>query len=199
LLLIVLAVPIQAVAILLGGIGVEELLVGLVILVLTAVTYGCVGLYWSARLRTTRAAMLLAYVTTLLGVVALPFGLLMAALVEGVFGNRSDFWFWPAAWLLNGPTASGVMTRPGGLADAGPFAPRTDAILAQLAIATNPLLTGVTSAAGLTQGRPLYGVEQVGAAELLYVAPWLTFGVLHLLAIFVLIWLTGRALRRDAR
>jgi hypothetical protein len=198
LLLIVLALPIQAVAVLLGGIGIEELLVGLVILVLTAITYGCVGLYWSARLHTTRAAVLLAYATTLLGVGALPFGLLLGLLAQGMFGGRPDTWLWPATWLLIGPTGSGIpFAGPTGYQGPAPTALQADAILAQLALATNPLLAGVASAAGLTEGRPLVGVEHVGNVELLYVAPWLTFGVVHLLAIVALIWLTGRAMRRD--
>jgi ABC-2 type transport system permease protein len=198
LLLIVLALPIQAVAVLLGGIGVEELLVGLLILVLTAVTYGCVGLYWSARLRTTRAAVLLAYATTLLGVGLLPFALLMAVFFEGVLGGRTDFWLWPLAWLVYGPSGGGLpFTQPGAIVETGRLALQVDAIVAQVVVATNPLLAGVASAAGLTNGRPVVGVEQVGTVDLLYVAPWLTFGLMHLLAIVVLIWLTGRALRRD--
>src|SRR6185295_16631157 len=77
LLLIVLALPIQALAVLIGGIGIEELLAGLLLLSLTATTYGCVGLFWSARLRTTRSAMLFSYVTTLVGVGGLPLVLLL--------------------------------------------------------------------------------------------------------------------------
>lgn len=198
LLLIVLALPIQAIAVLLGGVGVEELLAGLVILVLTAVTYGCVGLYWSARLRTTRAAVLLAYATTLLGIGALPFGLLTIVFFQGLLGSRLDAALWPATWLLNGPSSSSIVfARPGAAIESGQAWIQFDAILAQLVVATNPLLAGIASAAGLTQGRPLVGVERVGTVDLLYVAPWLTFGVIHVLAIVLLIWLTVRALRRD--
>jgi hypothetical protein len=63
-------------------------------------------------------------------------------------------------------------------------------------MATNPLLTGVTSAAGLVAGRPPVGLERVTNVELLYVAPWLLFAVVHLLAAGALIWLTARTLRR---
>jgi ABC-2 type transport system permease protein len=153
LLLIVLALPIQAVAVLIGGIGVEELAVGLLILILTATTYGCVGLYWSARLKTTRAAMLLAYVTTLFGI------------------------------------DHAVALQP-------PALIQIEGALGQLIAASNPLVTGFTSAIGLTQGRPLVGVEQVLSVELVYVAPWLLFSIVHLLAALVLIWLTARTLRR---
>jgi hypothetical protein len=63
-------------------------------------------------------------------------------------------------------------------------------------VASNPLLAGIASAAGLVQGRPVVAVEQVAGAPLLYVAPWLLFAILHLLAAFALIWLTARALQR---
>ena len=200
LLLIVLALPIQAVAVLLGGVGVEELLVGLGILVLTATTYGCLGLYWSAWLRTTRGAVLLAYATTLLAVGGVPFGLLVAVIVSGVLGGNPGDRFWPANWLLNGPGNPGsIFPRQASELPGGGAWLQLDAIVAQLLTATNPLLTGIASAAGLVQDRPIVGFEQVGTVDLLYVAPWLVFGVLHVLAIMVLIWLTGRGLRRDAK
>ncbi|MGE3910796.1 MAG: ABC transporter permease [Chloroflexota bacterium] len=196
LLLIVLALPIQAVAVLIGGIGVEELLVGLVILSLTAMTYGCVGLYWSARLKSTRAAMLISYVTTLLGTGGLPLLLLLAAIGDGMFGLDLDDTIWPLAWLVNGPSTS---TRLPGGADAashGETLIHLEAAVGQIVTASNPLFAGIASAAGLVTGRPIVGVEQVASVDLVYVAPWLLFGLVHLLATFVLIWMTARALRR---
>src|SRR5215211_1864068 len=102
LLLIVLALPIQAIAVLIGGVGLEELAVGLLLLGLTATTYGCVGLFWSARLRTTRGAMLFSYVTTLFGVAGLPLVLVLLAISSGAFGARLDEVIWPLEWLMNG-------------------------------------------------------------------------------------------------
>jgi ABC-type transport system involved in multi-copper enzyme maturation permease subunit len=196
LLLIVLALPIQALAVLIGGIGLEELLVGLLILTLTATTYGCVGLYWSARLRTTRAALLLSYVTTLLGVAGLPLALVLLFLGNGLVGSRLDEILWPLGWLINGP--QNFPSRVFG-ANATPQSPsllQLEAVVGQLLVASNPLLAGITSAAGLVQGRALAGVERVATIDLPYMAPWLLFGIIHLLAASLLIWLTARALRR---
>ena len=152
LLLIVLALPIQALAVLIGGIGLEELLVGLLLLGLTATTYGCVGLFWSARLRTTRGAMLFSYVTTLLGVGGLPLVLILLAISSGAFGARLDEVIWPLEWLMNGSRVS--LNRFGG---SGAIAEheallQTQAVIGELLVASNPLLTGITSAAGLVQG-----------------------------------------------
>ena len=74
-----------------------------------------------------------------------------------------------------------------------------EAVVGQLLVATNPLLAGITSAAGLVLGRPLAAWERVGNVDLPYVAPWLLFGVVHLLVALVLIWLTARSLGRARR
>jgi ABC-type transport system involved in multi-copper enzyme maturation permease subunit len=179
--LIVLAVPLQAVAILLGGVGPEEIAVAFLILVLTTVTYGCAGLYWSARLRSTRAAVLLAYATTLAGTVVLPAaGILSIAASELLFGLRGN----PFGWLVGDPPTEARV--------------QLAAILGQLASATNPPLTGVFSAVTLTRGRGLVFTERLGGFDVTLVAPWLLFAVVHVAAIGLLLWLTVRALRRYA-
>ena len=58
------------------------------------------------------------------------------------------------------------------------------------------MITGITSAAGLVQGRELVAVDEIADVHLPYVAPWLLFSVLHALASTLLIWLTARCLRR---
>jgi ABC-2 type transport system permease protein len=201
LLLIVLALPIQAIAVLIGGIGLEELLAALWLLTLTAVTYGCVGLCWSARLRTTRSALLLSYVTTLIGVAALPLVLVLLVMANGLFGYRLDATLWPLVWLVNGSQGS-VFTGSATGSLGQPDVPllQAEAVVGQLIVATNPLLTGIASAAALVQGRPIVGMERiVNNFDLPYVAPWLLFGALHVVASAVLIWLTARALRRARR
>jgi len=194
LLLILLALPIQAIAVLIGGVGTEELLVGLLILTLTATTYGCVGLCWSARLRSTRGALLLSYVTTLLGVGAAPLALFLTILGNGLFGSRMDDTLWPLAWLFNGPQVSTLRLSNG--QPPSPLTIQAMGSVGELIVASNPLLAGLASAAGLVQARPVVGVERVMNVDLLYVAPWLSFAVLHVLASVVLIWLTARALNR---
>lgn len=197
LILIVLALPIQAVAVLIGGVGWEELLLGLLILTLTATTYGCVGLYWSACVRTTRGALLLSYITTLAGVGGVPLAFLLALLGSGLFGTRYlEDALWPLIWLMNGPQALGSRFTANSAIIDSPLTMHVQAGVGQLLVAMNPLLTGVTSAAALVTGRPIVGLERVANVDLLYVAPWLLFAVVHLLTSGALIWLTARTLRR---
>jgi hypothetical protein len=196
LLLIVLALPIQAIAVLIGGVGLEELLLSLLILTLTATTYGCVGLYWSARLRTTRAAMLFSYVTTLLGTAGLPLLILLLAIADGLFRADVDEMIWPLIWLANGPEQPTRLLENGDPNGISATLLHVEAILGQLLAASNPLIAGIVSAAGLVAGRPVVAVEAVAQVELLYVAPWLMFAIIHVVASLLLIWLTGRALRR---
>src|SRR4051794_39433256 len=129
LLLIVLALPIQAIAVLIGGIGLEELLAALWLLTLTAVTYGCVGLCWSARLRTTRSALLLSYVTTLIGVGTLPLGLILMVLGNGLFGYRFDEAIWPLGWLINGPNGSPASSLGRSLGPSSPLLLQVEAVV----------------------------------------------------------------------
>ncbi len=196
LLLVVLALPIQALAVLIGGIGLEELLVGMLLLGLTATTYGCVGLFWSARLRTTRGAMLFSYVTILLGVGGLPLVLLLLVIANGAFGVRLDEVVWPLEWLMNGSRVS--LGRFGGptAATQNALLYQAEAVIGQLLVASNPLITGITSAAALVQGRPVVAIEQIDTLDVPYMAPWLLFTILHVSTSIVLVWLTARCLRR---
>jgi hypothetical protein len=73
---------------------------------------------------------------------------------------------------------------------------QAEAVIGQLLVASNPLLAGITSAAGLVQGRAVVAMERVDTLDLPYMAPWLLFGLLHVLTSAVLIWLTARCLRR---
>ncbi len=179
LLLVVLALPLQAIAVLLGGVGPEELLVGFGILVLTAVISGCVGLYWSSRLRATRAAVACAYGSTILGVLGLPVVVLGALLAGNLVGSSAQ-----RAWFLPGDGA-------------GELEVQLLVSLGQLLVATNPPLSAIFSGLTLSQGREPIFVERVVGHDVTFVDPALLFVAVHLAGIALLILLTTRALRRS--
>jgi hypothetical protein len=121
-------------------------------------------------------------------------------MANGIFGYRLDQTLWPVVWLVGGPQSSPVSSLGRSLGSQSEAVLQLEALAGLLIVATNPLLTGIASAAGLTQGRPLAAWESVGNTyELPYVAPWLVFGVLHVLMTLVLIWLTARSLGRTRR
>ena len=71
-LLLLAAIPLQSLAFLFGGISLNEVLVGFVILMISAITFGAVGLFTSAKARNTRRANLLAYTVLFTGIVLIP-------------------------------------------------------------------------------------------------------------------------------
>lgn len=71
-LLVLAAVPLEGLAFMLGGAVLEELLVALLILLVTALAFGVIGLFLSSLVRTTLAATLLTYGLSLLVTVVLP-------------------------------------------------------------------------------------------------------------------------------
>jgi hypothetical protein len=150
-------------------------------------------------MRSTRAALLLSYVTTLIGVGALPLALALAVMANGIFGYRLDQTLWPIVWLVGGPQSGPVTSLGRALGSSSEMVFQLEAVAGLVLVATNPLLTGIASAAGLTQGRPLAAMERVNNYDLPYVAPWLVFGVLHILVTLVLVWLTARSLGRARR
>jgi ABC-2 type transport system permease protein len=86
-LLIIAALPMAALAFLFGGVSGTELLIGVLGLVVTAVCYATVGLFWSTVMRTTLAATVMAQGTVILILLAVPFlftvGTLLAQPFDG--------------------------------------------------------------------------------------------------------------------
>ncbi len=72
LLLLLSAIPLQSIAFLFGGVTELELVLSLVILAVTAVALGTVGIYFSATASRTLAASVRAYTTTLIATFGIP-------------------------------------------------------------------------------------------------------------------------------
>ncbi len=75
-LLLLVAVPLQSMAFLMGGMAIEEVLISVEILLVSAITYSAIGILTSAWTKRTLSASVLTYTFTLLTTVALPLGLL---------------------------------------------------------------------------------------------------------------------------
>jgi ABC-type transport system involved in multi-copper enzyme maturation permease subunit len=113
LLLVLAGLPLLSLGYLLGGVAPDEVAVAMALLLVTTLTYGAVGLWFSAHLRSTIGATVLAYATILVPLAAIPLAaLLTAGLIFPLFGPNPPAWFlYAGLFLLSlNPLASGGLT-----------------------------------------------------------------------------------------
>jgi ABC-type transport system involved in multi-copper enzyme maturation permease subunit len=84
-LLLFIALPVQSLAFLLGGVALEEVLIALVILLATALASGASGIFFSALMRRTLGASVVTYAFALVVVVGVPVVALLAAAFTGPY------------------------------------------------------------------------------------------------------------------
>jgi ABC-type transport system involved in multi-copper enzyme maturation permease subunit len=89
LLLILAVVPLMSLAFLFGGVSLAQVIILLAGLVATAVFYACVGLFWSAAMRSTLGANSFALGTIIAMLLGIPF---IAVVFTLIFGSNSRFW-----------------------------------------------------------------------------------------------------------
>jgi ABC-2 type transport system permease protein len=120
-LLILAAVPLESLAFMLGGVVVEELVLALIILLVTAFTFAVIGIFFSSLARTTLVSTVLTYAAALLTTVGVPVLLLASLLIEPLlygYGSSTPSWIWEAAlmYLLfffagTSPISAAVLTE----------------------------------------------------------------------------------------
>ncbi len=101
LLLTVASIPLQSIAFLLGGLSFTELVVGQLLLAVTAVAFALYGLYCSSIMRTTLASSVATFGGTLFAVVGFPLLMLLIYWALGAtffWYEFSDFWEYVAAY-----------------------------------------------------------------------------------------------------
>ena len=172
-LLLVAALPMASLAFLMGGVGLEELGLALVLLVMTLLLFGSLGLWASALLRGSRAAMALAYALTGLLTLGLPV-----------------FSFFTSAFL-----AIAVQSHPSLTTQPPPWLVYTGEFLG----ATNPWVVGALTEAQLQNGISLLWSHQVfGATHVDVPGPWLVFLAIYAVGTALFLWWTSRLVRRAA-
>ena len=100
LLLIFSSLPIAGISLLFGGVSAAELVIGIVGLVITAVCYAAVGLFWSAAMRTTLAATVMAQGSIILLLLGIPFLFVISSLLVGAWSDMSSALYILAMGLL---------------------------------------------------------------------------------------------------
>jgi ABC-type transport system involved in multi-copper enzyme maturation permease subunit len=92
-LMIVAAVPITAIVLMYGGASVDDIVRQQLVLLVTALVLGAIGLFFSALLKRTQAATVLTYITVL----AMTLGTTMLFIFWSVVANQTDNGFAPRA------------------------------------------------------------------------------------------------------
>lgn len=89
-LLIMAALPLAGLAFLFGGVSGSELIIGIVGIVVTAVCYATVGLFWSTVMRSTLAATVMAQGTVVALLLAIPFLFVVGSLLTDAFNGMTS-------------------------------------------------------------------------------------------------------------
>lgn len=149
LLLLLAAIPLQSLALLLGGVTPEEILLATVMLIATAFLFSTAGLFFSSFMRRTLGATVFTYGFALFINLALP----LALMVILPFGSFFFSQFSPS------PFWEGVMLYAFGIG-----------------IMLNPLATVITTETLLlNDGTLFYFTIPVGGVDLPFLSPWLPY------------------------
>ena len=169
-LLVLVSIPLQSIAFLLGGLSLTELVVSQLLILVAAVTYALYGLWCSAAMRTTLAAT----VTTFAGMLFVTFGTPLLAGMAAVLGSTFS-----ATWLTS-PIIE-VLALYGGMT----------------AAATNLPATLILSETLFLEQDALFGFTQSTAGGSIWLfSPWSLFILFHVLAAVLLYIWTVRRVRR---
>lgn len=175
LLIILSAIPIASLSFLFGGVTLEEITIASIFLIVTAIAFSTIGLFFSCLMRRTAQATAVATVMTLILAFGLPLFLLIS---QGLLGT-----------LVYAASQSGT--------------PSVEAELARntilwLFISISPLSAGVATLATLLDSKTALTMTMTlsNGTSITYPSPWITYAVIYLLLSLVLIWLSVRLVKR---
>jgi ABC-type transport system involved in multi-copper enzyme maturation permease subunit len=175
LLIILSAIPIAGLSFFFGGVTLEEILIASIFLVVTAIAFSSIGLFFSSLLRRTSQATAVATVVTLILAFGLPVFMLI---VQGLLS-----------------TMAYVSTQAG---TASVQAEMTRNFMIWLLISISPLSAGVATLATLLESKSALTMTLTlsNGTVTTYPSPWIAYTVVYLLLSVFLIWLSIRAVKR---
>jgi ABC-2 type transport system permease protein len=175
-LLLLAAIPLQSIAFLFGGVTELEVILSFVILLVTAITLGCVGIYFSAVTGRTLTASVMTYGFALFITLGLPLILFLIFSLIGsfIFNNNPS------------PLVQAVL-----LYGLGIF------------VSTNPLATAIMTETLLINNREagfftqtLIGNANTTPITIPLVSPWIAFTIFYMIVSAILVVMTIRRVRR---
>jgi ABC-type transport system involved in multi-copper enzyme maturation permease subunit len=164
LLLLFAAFPLQSLATLFGGVAWEEVLISTLMLVVTALTYSIMGLFFSSFIRRTLASTVLAYAAAILIVFGIPLILLITISMFGSF-------------------------YAGGISRFGQFGEVLLYALGWVVISLNPIAAAVASEIMLLeQQQAFFTTLPLSNGSLFPVlSPWISYTVFYLILSLILV------------
>lgn len=174
-LLLLAAIPLQSIAFLFGGVTEAELILSFVLLIVTAITFGTVGLFFSTVTERTLTASVRAYSLALIVLVGVP---VVSSLFVGYFNT---------ALVGSGTNFTGSPVIEAGLI-----------YLGALFTSLNPITTALATQTLLIQRQEIgfwTATLSSNGSTIPLVSPWISFTVFALVVATVLIVLSIRRMR----
>lgn len=167
LLLITSALPLAGLAFLFGGVSGTELVIGVIGLLVSAVLYATIGLFWSTMMRTTLAATVMSQATIITSLLGIPF--LFA--ITGIFFSSSQ-------------GLRDLMENPATIYIGGAI------------LCLHPFIAlGMTEAQIVSQGNIFFDTIRPFSNDVVVPSPWIAFTCLSILLTIIFLIFTTRALR----
>jgi len=180
-LLILAAVPLESLAFVLGGVVVEELVLALVILLVTAFTFAAIGLFFSSIVRTTLVSTVLTYATALLTTIGLPVMLAISfSLVDAFVYSYSPS---SPSWILEALLRFSVYFIAG-------LSPITAAVFTEVALEEENAILYFWIDVGYTSG---------AHHRIPIPVAWVTYTLVYLAVALILLLITVLLVRQQER
>ncbi len=177
LLLLICALPLQSLAFLFGGVALEEFVIASIVLVVTAITFCAVGIFFSSLVSRTLVSTVLAYGFAILLVFGLPMIIIVVlSLGSAVFTG------------VNGPNFS-------------TFQQAMLVVLGWVVIASNPMATAIATEVILLEEQSafVYILPLSNGFTLPLPSPWIPYIILYLLLSLILLLISTRIVRRSEK
>jgi ABC-type transport system involved in multi-copper enzyme maturation permease subunit len=175
LIVILSAIPIASLSFLFGGVTLEEITIASVFLIVTAIAFSCLGLFFSSLLRRTSQATAVSTVVTLLLTFGLPVFMLI---IQGLLSSMMY-----ASTQTGTPSVQSELTRN---------------FILWLLISLSPLSAGVATLAILLDNQSAFTMTFTitGGTSVTYPSPWIGYSVIYLLLSLILIAASVRLVKR---
>lgn len=172
-LLLFAALPLQSLAFLLGGVALEEVLIGNLLLVITAAAFSAIGLFFSSMTRRTLVSTVLSYALAIIIVFGLPIFLLTGiALFNGM--------------LIGSGFSANIIAQS------------IMIIAGWLIVSLNPVATAVVTQIILVEEQSAFyfAFPLADGTTIAILSPWISYFLIYLLLSSFMVWLSIRFVKR---